>query len=300
MVQQIPVDPAARADDPRRDAEGDDAPHAVTGDVAYLRTVLVNVVFVGAPGAGDRDWVLVDAGVPGAKRAIVAAAEARFGVGARPAAIVLTHGHFDHVGVLEDLAAEWDVPIYAHALERPYLDGSAAYPTGDPSVCGGLLARLSPLFPTKPVDVSARLHPLPEDGSVPPLPDWRWIHTPGHAPGHVSLWRASDRTLIVGDAFVTTAQESIYAVAVQAPELHGPPMYLTIDWEAARRSVSTLAALDPERVVTGHGRPLQGPEMRRALQALAADFDRVAVPRQGRYVEEPLRAGDGSAYRTPR
>lgn len=300
MVQQIPVDPAARADDPRRDAERDDAPHAVTGDVAYLRTVLVNVVFVGAPGAGDRDWVLVDAGVPGAKRAIVAAAEARFGVGARPAAIVLTHGHFDHVGVLEDLAAEWDVPVYAHALERPYLDGSAAYPTGDPSVGGGLLARLSPLFPTKPVDVSARLHPLPEDGSVPPLRDWRWIHTPGHAPGHVSLWRASDRTLIVGDAFVTTAQESIYAVAVQAPELHGPPMYLTIDWEAAHRSVSTLAALDPERVVSGHGRPLQGPEMRRALQALAADFDRVAVPRQGRYVEEPLRAGDGSAYRTPR
>jgi glyoxylase-like metal-dependent hydrolase (beta-lactamase superfamily II) len=300
MAQQIPVDPAARADDPQHDAERDDATHAVTDDVAYLRTVLVNVVFVGPPGAGDRGWVLVDAGIFGAKRAIVAAAAARFGDGARPAAIVLTHGHFDHVGVLEDLAAEWDVPVYAHALERPYLDGSAAYPTGDPRVGGGLLARLSPLFPTKPVDVSARLHLLPEDGSVPPLPGWRWIHTPGHAPGHVSLWRPSDRTLIVGDAFVTTAQESVYAVAVQAPELHGPPMYLTIDWEAARRSVSTLAALDPERVVTGHGRPLEGPEMRRALQALAADFDRVAVPRQGRYVDEPLRAADGSAYRTPR
>ncbi|MBE7247065.1 MAG: MBL fold metallo-hydrolase, partial [Actinomycetospora chiangmaiensis] len=163
MAQQIPVDPAARADDLQHDAERDDATHAVTDDVAYLRTVLVNVVFVGPPGAGDRGWVLVDAGIFGAKRAIVAAAAARFGDGARPAAIVLTHGHFDHVGVLEDLAAEWDVPVYAHALERPYLDGSAAYPTGDPSVGGGLLARLSPLFPTKPVDVSARLHLLPED-----------------------------------------------------------------------------------------------------------------------------------------
>lgn len=300
MAQQIPVDPKARADDPRRDAERDDATHAVTGDVAYRRLVLVNVVFVGNPGAGDRGWVLVDAGVMGGKRAITAAAEARFGAGARPSAIVLTHGHFDHVGVLEDLAAEWDVPVYVHALERPYLDGNAAYPTPDPNVGGGLLGRISPLYPTEPVNVAGRLRDLPQDGSVPPLPGWRWLHTPGHAPGHISLWRETDRTLIVGDAFVTVAQESAYAVAVQEPELHGPPMYLTIDWDAARTSVRDLAALEPERVITGHGRPLQGPEMRRALQALAADFDHVAVPKQSRFVEEPLRAEDGSAYRPPR
>ena len=299
MAQQIPVDPTARADDPQADAARDDATHAITDDVAYQRTILVNVVFVGPPGAGDRGWVLVDAGVMGSKRAIEAAAHARFGAGARPAAIVLTHGHFDHVGVLEDLAEDWDVPVYAHALEHPYLNGSAAYPTADPSVGGGLLGRLSPLFPTKPVDVSERLQGLPEDGSVPPMPGWRWIHTPGHAPGHVSLWRADDRTLIVGDAFVTTAQESAYAVAVQEPELHGPPMYLTIDWDAARTSVRTLAALDPERVITGHGRPLQGPEMRRALGALAANFDQVAVPQHGRFVDTPLHAADGSAYRDP-
>jgi glyoxylase-like metal-dependent hydrolase (beta-lactamase superfamily II) len=300
MAQQIPVDPQARADDPARDAERDDSTHAITEDVAYQRNVLVNVVFVGTPGAGDRGWVLVDAGVMGAKRSIQAAARARFGEGARPAAIVLTHGHFDHVGVLEDLAEEWDVPVFAHTLERPYLDGSASYPTGDPSVGGGLFGRLSPLFPTKPVDVSRNLRILPEDGTVPPLPGWRWLHTPGHAPGHISLWREADRTLIAGDAFVTTAQESVYAVAVQEPELHGPPMYLTIDWDAARSSVRVLAALEPERVITGHGRPLQGSEMRRALNALAQDFDTVAVPKHGRYVDAPLRAADGSAYRDPR
>jgi glyoxylase-like metal-dependent hydrolase (beta-lactamase superfamily II) len=300
MAQQIPVDPQARADDPARDAERDDSTHAITEDVAYQRNVLVNVVFVGTPRAGDRGWVLVDAGVMGSKRSIQAAARARFGEGARPAAIVLTHGHFDHVGVLEDLAEKWDVPVFAHSLERPYLDGSASYPTGDPSVGGGLFGRLSPLFPTKPVDVSRNLRILPEDGTVPPLPGWRWLHTPGHAPGHISLWREADRTLIAGDAFVTTAQESVYAVAVQEPELHGPPMYLTIDWDAARSSVRVLAALEPERVITGHGRPLQGSEMRRALNALAQDFDTVAVPKHGRYVDAPLRAADGSAYRDPR
>ncbi len=211
----------------------------------------------------------------------------------------MTHGHFDHVGVLEDLAEEWDAPIYAHPLERPYLDGSASYPPADPSVGGGAMARLSPLYPTRPVDVSSRLLTLPADGSIPPMAGWRWIHTPGHAPGHVSFWREADRTLIVGDAFVTTAQELAYAVATQEPELHGPPMYLTIDWTAARDSVRTLAALKPERVITGHGRPLQGPEMRRALDTLAEGFDRVAVPEQGCYVRDPARPEDGSAYRRP-
>lgn len=115
------------------------------------------------------------------------------------------------------------------------------------------------------------------------MPGWRWVHTPGHTEGHVSLWREDDRTLIAGDAFITTAQESAYAVAVQEPELHGPPRYFTPDWAAAKASVEALSALEPELVVTGHGKALAGEEMRAALRRLARDFDEVAVPDQGRY-----------------
>ena len=299
MAQQVPVSREAALTGLDVEADAEAGSHSIADDLAYRRLAIANVVLFGTVGAGDRNWVLIDAGIPGSRGRIEAAAAARFGDGARPAAIVLTHGHFDHVGVLEDLAEGWDAPVYAHALERPYLDGSAAYPPPDPSVGGGLMARISPLYPTRPVDVSRRLHLLPEDGQVPPMPGWRWIHTPGHTPGHISLWRESDRTLVAGDAFVTTAQESAYAVATQEPEIHGPPMYLTIDWAAARRSVETLAALRPERVITGHGRPLQGPDMRRGLETLAQDFDRIAVPAEGRYVRDPATPADGSAYREP-
>ncbi|WP_347404076.1 MBL fold metallo-hydrolase [Mesorhizobium sp. WSM4976] len=51
------------------------------------------------------------------------------------------------------------------------------------------------------------------------MPGWRWLHTPGQAPGHISLWREADHTLVAGDAFITTGQESAYEVAVQQLEM---------------------------------------------------------------------------------
>src|SRR3954471_22085098 len=112
---QVHLDPSARADDPDRDKERNDGTLEIAADLAYRRLGIVNVVFCGRAGAGDRKWVLVDAGVFGTKALIKSAAAERFGPNSRPAAIVLTHGHFDHVGVLEDLAQEWDAPVYAHA-----------------------------------------------------------------------------------------------------------------------------------------------------------------------------------------
>ena len=116
--------------------------------------------------------MLVDAGLPGTKGLIKDAAAARFGADARPVAIIMTHGHFDHVGALEALTHEWDAPVYAHQLELPYLNGCASYPPGDPLVGGGLIAAMARLYPRGPVDVGARLQALPGDGTLPGMPGW--------------------------------------------------------------------------------------------------------------------------------
>jgi glyoxylase-like metal-dependent hydrolase (beta-lactamase superfamily II) len=254
----------------------------IATDLVYQRQAIVNIAMFGLP--NSEHWVLIDAGMPGMSRRIQHAAEDRFGKNVPPKAIILTHGHFDHIGNLHTLAEKWNVPIYAAEDEMPYLNGSLSYPPPDPTVGGGIMAVTSPLFPKGPIDVSRWLRPLPDRGIVPEMPGWRWLATPGHSPGHISLWREEDRALIAGDAFVTTRQESLYAVARQKPEIHGPPMYYTPDWDRSRDSVRRLADLDPDLVVTGHGPAMQGAEMLEALHELADNFDELAIPEHGRYV----------------
>src|SRR5690625_7305432 len=64
-------------------------------------------------------------------------------------------------------------------------------------------------------------------------------------------------------------------------------MYFTQNWQAARTSVERLSSLEPEVVVSMHGRAMQGQGMRDALHQLARNFDEVAVPESGRYVANP-------------
>ncbi|UJF31711.1 MBL fold metallo-hydrolase [Paenibacillus hexagrammi] len=256
----------------------------VASDVFAFCVQIVNICLIGDPNQLSKGWVLVDAGMPGSSEAIRRAAEERYGPNTPPQAIILTHGHFDHVGAIEDLLKMWDVPVYAHELELPYLTGISNYPPGDSRVDGGLVSELSPLFPNHGINLGTRVHKLPHDGSVPGLPDWRWVHTPGHTPGHISLFRIKDKVLVAGDAFVTVKQESLYKVITQEQEISGPPKYFTTDWNAAKESVRKLEALHPSAAVTGHGTPMSGSELEQSLSMLAEQFDGIAVPEHGRFV----------------
>ncbi len=251
---------------------------AIAQGVQGLRITFVNVFAISN---ADGSWTLIDAGMPLSEGLIRGWAEKQFST--PPKAIVLTHGHFDHVSAARDLADKWDVPIFAHQLEFPYLTGEQEYPAPNFGAGGGLMSLLSPIYPRGPVNLGARLRALPgvegAAASLAELPGWQIIHTPGHTPGHVSFFRPQDGTLLAGDAFCTTKPESFFEAAVaQQPELHGPPSYFTSDWDAARESVQRLAKLSPRVVAPGHGKPLSGANVADALRTLATNFDAISVP----------------------
>ncbi|MEK0287140.1 MBL fold metallo-hydrolase [Caldifermentibacillus hisashii] len=241
---------------------------------------IVNIAMVRT----SNDFVLIDTGMPESEEKIFEIVEEIFGENAKPEAIILTHGHFDHVGSIEKLLTQWDVPVYAHPLEIPYLTGQKNYPDPDGTVEGGLVAKISPMFPNEGVHLGNHVKPLPDNGELPHLSEWKWIHTPGHSDGHISLFREKDRTLIAGDAFITVKQDSLAKVLVQEREVNGPPRYLTTDWQLAKKSVEKLAALHPRVAVTGHGLPMEGEELEQGLTKLVNEFDTIAVPDYGKFV----------------
>lgn len=272
---------------------------AVVPGLSVLRDVFVNLYYAFPEDQPAGPWVLIDAGLPGSADKIKQQAEALFG-NTPPAAILLTHGHFDHVGGLHSLLAAWpDVPVYAHPLEVPCLTGRSSYPPPDPTVGGGLMAYLSFAYPKKPYNFGERVRILPADGSVPGLPGWRWVHTPGHTFGHVSFFRQHDKTLVAGDAFTTVFAESGRGTLSQKQEVHGPPAYFTPDWDAARTSMKLLARMAPEVAATGHGIPMHGEELRRQLAEFVPRFDSLARPKTGRYAQQPARADSGGVTSLP-
>ena len=263
----------------------------VTRGIACVPTSFVNTYFIGEPGG---KWAVVDTGLYGFGGKVIAAAEKRFGPRSRPEAIFLTHGHFDHCGNAPLLAEHWGVPVYAHRLEMPYLNGRSDYPPADPTV-GGAIAMLSRVLPHNGRDLGARLRALTPDaappadgmtgGDVPGMEGWRWVFTPGHSPGHVSYFRPAGRALVAGDAVATLNMDSYVDLLVTHTReigIAGAPFIC--DWEQYRQSVLELAELAPAVLACGHGIPITNGEVASDLERFAKTF---SPPPRGRYVAEP-------------
>lgn len=222
-------------------------------------------------------WCLIDTAWPVRVRAITGAAESLFGAGTPPAAILLTHVHPDHSGAAAALAARWQVPVYVHRDELPFVGGGYqpeyAHPL-DRRVVAPLLRVLPHRQRSGPAkgSLTGIARPLEADGSVPGLPEWECVPTPGHTAGHVAFLRPGDGVLISGDAVVAKDLNSLAGFFRAAPRVSGPPRYTTWNWERARASVEALAARDPRLLAPGHGRPT--PISDAALHRLAADMGR--------------------------
>lgn len=242
--------------------------------------------FVNAYLVGNKQgFVLVDSGVEGQFDAIKDAADQVFGFDVAPQSIILTHAHADHAGSALPLGVYWNVPVFAHRLEMPFITGKSDYPPADPTTGGvfALIVRFAPgLF--KGRDFGDTAQALPDDGTVPGLGDeWRFVETPGHTPGHVSLWRERDGVLIAGDAVGTMEVDSVGGFFAK-PTVSAPPLPVTTDWYAVRRSLEAIAALKPKLVAAGHGEPVRGAAATAQTAHLAETF---RFPQVGRYVPEP-------------
>lgn len=235
-----------------------------------------NVYFV----QSGSSWTLIDAAWSGRGELIAATADRLFGDGTRPASILLTHIHPDHSGSARTLAARWDLPVYVHPRELPLAAGKYLPEYGSP-LDRWLIVPVLRVLPKRTVDAvisKASLtdvaRPLDPAGPPPGLPGWQSVAVPGHTPGHLAFYRASDRVLIAGDAVLTINLNSLPDLMRSRQRVSGPPRYTTWNWALAGESVATLARLEPLVLAPGHGQPISGAGAAEQLHVLAARLAR--------------------------
>jgi glyoxylase-like metal-dependent hydrolase (beta-lactamase superfamily II) len=182
----------------------------------------------------DGRYTVVDAGLPiswpSLKRAV--------GSLDRIDALVLTHGHFDHIGIAEKMRTRLGIPVYVHEDDVPLT--LRPKPLGGR---GGLRAYLEPK--ARPVAEVQRITDADETLAVPGSP--RIVFTPGHTAGHVAFHFPDRDAVIVGDAVVMLDPFT----AAQGPQIVSGTA--TADPERALASLDALAATGAGTVLTGHG-----------------------------------------------
>lgn len=153
----------------------------------------------------------------------------------------LTHVHPDHQGASAAVCEALGIPYWVPAPEVETAESGALYDSMPRSAVGWLQQRLwaGPGYP-----VARGLTGGDE------VAGFEVVETPGHSEGHVSFWRESDGTLVLGDVLV-----NMNLLTTRAG-LHEPPELFTSDPERNRESARRVAALDPETVLFGHGPPL--------------------------------------------
>lgn len=196
----------------------------------------------------ENEAVLIDTGMPGDLKNIQLQMEKAGVPFEKLKAVVLTHADIDHIGSIEEILAEKSVPVYAHAEDKPYIQGEK-----EPLKVSK--KSLEKVLPTMPEEIQVQMekilnHPpqakvthTVEDGEVLPFfGGITVIFTPGHTPGHISLYHNESKTLITGDA--TASEEG---------KLLGPSERVTPDMNLALESLGKFANYEIKQAICYHG-----------------------------------------------
>ena len=168
-------------------------------------------------------------------------------------AILLTHGHIDHVGSLRELQAWTGASVWAHAEERAHVAGTYPY-TGLSRVCGWLEGLGRRVLRRRIGHIDQTF----SDGDV--LPFWgglEVVHLPGHTRGHCGFYSARHDVLFSGDLFAS------YFFNTHLP----PPILNSVPAEYAG-SLARVAAMNPRWIVPNHYDYLDGARHRMRFDRL--------------------------------
>lgn len=168
-------------------------------------------------------------------------------------ALLITHGHFDHVGFARHVQLRFGIPVWAHPgdhhltrhpyryrPEQPRLVHPLTHPRGLP-VLASMVAAGALKVPGVEPDEALHPGPLPLPGA-PVI-----LHTPGHTDGEVVIHLPGRRALLTGDALVTLDPYN----GRRGPRIIAPSA--THDTDQARESLTPLAELEVDHVLPGHG-----------------------------------------------
>lgn len=177
----------------------------------------------------DEMAVLIDTGFPGQIEDIQVKME-KVGVSFdKLKVVILTHQDIDHIGSLPELLQRCrsNIKVYAHELDKPYIEGDLPL-LKDGNVENRPKGKVS--------DTVIDGQELPYCGEI------LILHTPGHTPGHISLYLKQSKILIAGD--------SMYSVNGMLGGIHAPT---TINIKEAKQSLKKYLNLHIESVVCYHG-----------------------------------------------
>jgi glyoxylase-like metal-dependent hydrolase (beta-lactamase superfamily II) len=214
----------------------------------------------------NHELLLVDCGYSGFLPLIEREAEKRGVLLKELSGVIVTHHDIDHVGGLFELKEKYPaVKIYTSALDEPYISGKKpslrlqqaeqlfdSLPENQKEWASQFQQRLRSVRAV-PVDYAFAIDEQPSF-----LPGLQIINTPGHLPGHISIYLPESKTLVAGDALVFENGE----LGIANPQF-------TLDMPAAIRSVKKIGQLAPEKIYCYHGGLVEAnipPQLQRIIQ----------------------------------